>query len=253
MGEDEGRRFRGDGDVEAFLDSPEFAEGFMEYLAEKLCEMPGETLVAIVRALDLMAADARAPEFARRYRAEGVRITFAEAVEVARGLMFLRTPYRRESGEKRPADALPYIYDYEILAAKARRDGSLLKELVERSNTEKLAWYALQVCVKSKLRAQETVEGELLEWALEVAAGTRTRPSHRGRDQTAEMRDALILETVEALVACGLTKTRNDASEPRSACDAVAAVLGMTYDAVRKASERAACGTKVGEFFPTTS
>ena len=252
MGEDEGRRFRGDGDVEAFLDSPEFAEGFKAFLAVMLVKAVQESPEKVKVVARVLGADARAAEFARRYRAEGVRITFAEAVEVARGLMFLRTPYRRESGEKRPADALPYIYDYEILAAKARRDGSLLKELVERSNTEKLAWDALQVCVKSKLRAQETVEGELLEWALEVAAGTRTRPSHRGRDQTAEIRDALILETVEALVACGLTKTRNDASEPRSACDAVAAVLGMTYDAVRKASERAARATKVGEFFPTT-
>ena len=253
MGEGDGSEFRGDGDVEAFLDSPEFAEGFMEYLAEKLCEMPGETLAAIVRALDLMAADARAPEFARRYQEEGVRITFAEAVELARGLMFLRTPYRREAGKQRPADALPYIYDYEILTAKARRDGSLLKELVERSNTEKLAWYALRQCVKSKRRAQETVEGELLDWALDVAAGSRTRPSHQGRERTTEIRDALILETVEALVACGLTKTRNDASEPRSACDAVAAVLGMTYDAVRKAIRGAARGKKVGNFLPMTT
>ena len=113
--------------------------------------------------------------------------------------------------------------------------------MVERSETEKLAWDALQECVKGKLRAQETVEGELLEWALEAAAGMRTRP-YRGREQTTEMRDTLILETVEALVACGLTKTRRHwPEESRSACDAVC-----------KVSQRAARGTIVRPLGPTT-
>ena len=168
--------------------------------------------------------------------------------------MWMRTPYRRKSGEKRPADELAYIYDYEILAAKAlmERDGHSVEKLVERSKREKLDWDALQECVKSKLRAQETVEGELLEWALEAAAGMRTRP-RSGRDQTTEMRDALIVETVEALVACGLTKTRRHwREEPRSACDAVAEVLGMEYGTVRKVSDRAARATKVRPLGPMT-
>ena len=193
--------------------------------------------------------------FARRYQAEGVRITFAEAVELARGLMFLRTPHQREAGKQRPADEFPYVYDYEILAAKAlmERDGHSVEKLVERSKTEKLAWDALQKCVKRKLRAQETVEGELLDWALGVAAGTRERP-RLGRDQTTEMRDVLIPKTVEALVACGLTKTRSHwPEEPRSACDAAAEVLGMKYGAVRKVSDRAARATKVRPPGPTTS
>ena len=192
--------------------------------------------------------------FARRYREEGVRISYGEAVEFAFGLMWMRTPYQREAGKQRPADELPYVYDYEILAAKAlmERDGHSVEKLVERSKTEKLAWDALRECVKSKLRAQETVEGELLDWALEAAAGTRTRP-YWGREQTTEIRDTLILKTVEALAVCGLTKTRRHWPEqPRSACDAVAEVLGMTYQAVRKVSDRAARATIVRPPGPTT-
>ena len=261
MGEREGGRFKSGEDVRAFLDSPTVTDGFKEHLLEQLCEMPDEKLVAVrrgfvtaLRWLDLLTADARAAEFARRYRAEGVRISYDEAVELARGLMWMRTPYQRKPGEKRPADRLPDIYDYEILAAKAlmERDGHSVEKLVERSNTEKLAWDALRECVKGKLQDQETVEGELLEWALEVAAGMRTRP-YSGRDQTTEMRDALIVETVEALVACGLTKTRRHwPEESRSACDAVAAVLDMEYQAVRKVSDRAARATKVRPPGPTT-
>ena len=192
MGESEGGRFKSGEDVRAFLDSPTFTEGFKEYLLEQLCEMPDEALVAVLRGsvtalrgLDLLAADARAAEFARRYREEGVRISYGEAVEFAFGLMWMRTPYQREAGKQRPADELPYIYDYEILAAKAlrERDGHSVEKLVERSEREKLAWDALRECVKGKLRAQETVEGEPLDWALEAAAGTRTRP-YWGRDQT---------------------------------------------------------------------
>ena len=166
----------------------------------------------------------------------------------------MRTPYQRKPGEKRPADRLRYIYDYEILAAKAlmERDGHSVEKLVELSEREKLAWDALRECVKGKLQDQEPVEGELLDWALEVAAGTRTRP-YSGREQTTEIRDALILETVEALVACGLTKTRRHwPEEPRSACDAVAEALGMDYGAVRKVSDRAARATKVRPPGPTT-
>ena len=261
MGEREDRTFKSGEDVGAFLDSPAFAEGFKEDLLEKLCEMPDEVLVAVLRGfatalrgLDLLAADARAPEFARRYREEGVRISYGEAVELARGLVWMRTPYRRKSGEKRPADELPYIYDYEILAAKAlrERDGHSVEKLVERSKREKLDWDALRECVKGKLQDQEPVEGELLDWALEVAAGTRTRP-RRSREQTTEMRDTLILDTVEALVACGLTKTRRHwPEEPRSACDAVAEVLGMKYGTVRKVSDRAARATKVRPPGPMT-
>ena len=240
--------------VGEFLDSPAFAEGLNAFLAAMLVKAVQESPEKVAVVARVLGADARAAEFARRYREEGVRISYGEAVELAFGLMWMRTPYQREAGEQRPADDLAYIYDYEILAAKAlmERDGHSVEKLVERSDAEKLAWDALQECVKSKLRAQETVEGELLEWALEAAAGMRTRP-YSGRDQTTEMRDALIVETVEALVACGLTRTRRHwPEEPRCACDAVAEVLGMEDQAVRKVSDRAACATKVRPPGPTT-
>ena len=169
-------------DVNAFCDSPEFMEGFGAFLAlmlEKVARENPEKFVVGVRAF---MADARAAEFARRYQEEGVRISYGEAVELARGLMWMRTPYRRKSGEQRPADELPYIYDYEILAAKAlmERGRTLCREVVERSKTEKLVWDALQECVKSKLRAEETVEGELRDWALDVPPARERVPTVAG-------------------------------------------------------------------------
>ena len=51
--------------------------------------------------------------------------------------------------------------------------------------------------------------------------------------------DALIHKMVKTLVGCGMTKTRNDVSPETSACDAVATVLKMKYEAVVKACNRA--------------
>ena len=239
--------------VGEFLDSPAFVEGFKAFLAAMLVKAVQESPEKVAVVARVLGADARAAEFARRYREEDVRISYGEAVELARGLVWMRTPYHRKPGEKRPADDLAYIYDYEILATTAlmERDGHSVEKLVERSKRKKLDWDALQECVKSKLQDQEPVEGELLEWALEAAAGMRTRP-YSSRDQTTEMRDTLILETVKALVACGLTKTRSHGAEPRSACDAVAEALGMKYQTVRKVSDRAARATKVRPLGPMT-
>ena len=137
-------------------------------------------------------------------------------------------------GWERPVEDLVYIYDYEILASKALEDDSLLKELVERSKTEKLAWDTVRFLLNDVRDSGEDVPGELNEWALDVAGGRKDRPT-RGRDQTTQVRDELIFDAVTALVACGMSKTANEASDPESACHAVAEALHMSYDAVVKA------------------
>ena len=145
---------------------------------------------------------------------------------------------------------MPYLYDYELLAGQ-ERDSDLTAALVERSETEKLAWDALQVCIKWR-RNKEPVEGALLDWALDVADGTRERP-RSGRQQTTTVRDTLIFKTVKTLVACGMRKTRNDSSPPESACDVVAKVFKMEYEAVVKACNRAdssLVGLKSATCFP---
>ena len=62
----------------------------------------------------------------------------------------------------------------------------------------------------------------------------------RGRNPYAnQIRNELIVRTIRALIDCGFTATRNDASEPLSACDVVSRALKaheieLTYDSVAK-------------------
>ena len=231
--------FPGRFDARAFLDSTAFVDGFKDYLIEKLREMPDEQRRQVGQVFELLTADARAAELTRRFQARQGTITYAEGVRLATGLTWNRIPYSRARNTSRPEDALPVIYDYEILAVQALTDKALLKTLVEQSKTKKLAWDALQACIRSLRRDRTPITGALGAWALDVADGTRTRP-HPDREQTTEVRDAVISNTVQTLTQCGLSKTRNDASPHRSACDAVGQVLGMRYATVVKACGRAA-------------
>ena len=201
--------------------------------------IPDEQRRQVGQVFELLTADARAAELTRRFQARQGTITYTEGVWLAAGLLWNRIPYSRANNATRPEDALPFIYDYEMQANRARRDESVLLTLIEQSKTKKLAFDALQAYVELLRRDGTPIEGVLRAWALEVAGGARTRP-HRGREQTTEVRDAVISNTVQTLTQCGLSKTRNEASPPRSACDAVGEVLTMRYEAVVKACGRAA-------------
>ena len=163
-----------------------------------------------------------AHEHKRRFEAEGIAVPFDAAVRLAFCLMVLEIPYHpARQGEGRPADTLPYIYDYEILAVNSQFDKSI-PELVEASESNLVAWEALQAEVKS-LRQNGQPAGALLEWALDAADGTRMRPT--GKRQNTYARNLLIVKTVHDLVGCGLSARRNDGAAPKSACDAVSQAL----------------------------
>ena len=179
-----------------------------------------------------MVASSYAMYLERHYKDQRRAITYDEGIKLATNLTRSERPYERRPGF-RQEDGLRLLYDYQLLAEQARKSDTVTA-LVERSKTEKLAWDALQQCIQWRRQNKEPVTGALLEWALDVADGTRERP-RRGRDQTTTVRDALIAKTVKTLVACGMRKTRNDSSPPESACDVVARVLKMEYEAVVKA------------------
>ena len=189
---------------------------------------------------EVVLADERANEHKRRFEAEGIAVPFDAAVRLAVCLMVLEIPYRpARQGEQRPADTLPYIYDYEILAVNSQFDKSI-PELVEASESNPVAWEALQVEVKS-LRQKGQPAGALLEWALGAADGTRMRPT--GKRQNTYVRNLVIVKTVRDLVACGLSARRNDGAAPKSACDAVSQALKahgvyMEYSGVEAAWRR---------------
>ena len=231
MGKRKSGTFRRGEDVRGFPEgTPFFAEGFLEGPVKLLRDLQDERLLVVGETL---LASSHADYLERRYREKRHAITYDEGVRLATALTWLHTPYDRRPGG-RPENGVPYLYDYELLAGQ-EWGMRLTAALVERSETEKLAWDALQQCIKWRRRNKEPVTGALLEWALDVAEGTRERP-RRGREQTTTVRDALIAKTVKTLVACGMRKTRNEESKTsESACDVVAEVLKMEYEAVVKA------------------
>ncbi len=236
MGKRKSGTFRRGEDVRGFPEgTPFFAEGFQEGPVKLLRDLQDERLLVIGETL---FASSHADYLERRYREKRHAITYDEGVRLATALTWLRRPYDRRPEQQRPEDGVPYLYDYELLAGQ-EFDLRLTAALVERSETEKLAWDALQQCIKWRRRNKEPVTGALLEWALDVAEGTRERP-RRGRDQTTTVRNALIAETVKTLVACGMPKARNEeSSTKKSAYDVVAEVFEMEYQAVVKAWNRA--------------
>ena len=246
-------------DVEAFLNSEEFVAGFKEYASNGLRDwitnnpesaqalghnmLKGLSTVAEISfhlwpIIRIFLADAEAEERMRRYQMQGVPISFDEAVTLASLLMAFRLPYMGQEG---PDDGgLPYVRDYEILSVYALRDNQLSK-LIEASRSSPLVYRALELSLRRLRDTQKPIPSELLDWALDVAAGTRRYPKlgPEPNPYKNQVRDAMIIETVRILVECGLTATRNEASPPESACDAVSQVLskhgvGLGYEGVAK-------------------
>ena len=188
--------------------------------------------------LEVLASDAFMNEAKQRYQEEGVKLEFDVAVYLAILYMTWRVPY---TGEVRPLGSDPqYIRDYEILASEARRKRRL-HELIEKSVSNPLAYSALQEVVSEVRQRDGSFPEELYEWILDVAEGKREMPKlGRGRNPYAnQIRNELIVRTIRALIDCGFTATRNDASEPLSACDVVSRALKaheieLTYDSVAK-------------------
>lgn len=174
--------------------------------------------------LEVLGADAQAAEFAKHYQESGSAIAYDDAVRLAFGLMVFRIPYTGDRQE--PGGDIRTVRDHEMLAVWSDRAGKL-ESLVEESRSSALAFRALQRALQRARETDEPMPGALLEWALDVAVGAREYPrTGPGRSpHTNQVRDAVIVRAVRALVEAGLTATRNEASDPDSACDAVAQAL----------------------------
>ena len=126
----------------------------------------------------------------------------------------------------RPDGIIGTIRDYEMLACHAMLNDSLTT-LIEDSTTNPVAYIAVQEVLRYLRDASEEIPSELHKWAYDVAVGDRPPPkTGPGRSPFAnQVRDAAIIQTVGILISCGLKATRNEASEPISAADAVSAAL----------------------------
>ena len=237
-----------------------FAEGFKQWLVDSVAQWSREhpheargleravgqlrsVLMAAAReaapVLEVLAADGLASRFKHQYQESGIAIERGRAVRLAFGLMAFRLPYTAEDW---PADGgIATMRDYELLAARALMDESLLPALIDGSRSNPIAFRALQRAVHQLRHSKTPMPDVLSEWAHDVADGTQVCPRAKpGRSPyTNKVRDDLIVGTVQALVDCGLRATRNEASEPTSACDAVSGALvahgvDLSYEAVAK-------------------
>ncbi len=100
------------------------------------------------------------------------------------------------------------------LIAGARRDGSSFDALVH---------------IAEVYRAADVPPPPVLAaWLIDVAAGRARRP-RKGRAKTAGRDACIALAVAEIACRAELHPTRNIASAPWSACDAVAVGFGLTY------------------------
>ncbi len=185
-----------------------------------------DTFQAIVFALELLAADGLAEVWRRRHEGDGTSIPFNQAVRLAVGLMLFRVPYKGDRGSDE-AD-LHTFYDYELRAMEALRDDRL-RDRIKAAQSSSLDAKALKTAFRYLRQAEKPIPDELREWVYDCFDGSWTLPEPRvGRNSHRnEVRNQLIIRTVDRLVSCGLTATRNEVSAPESACDAVSEALNL--------------------------
>lgn len=112
--------------------------------------------------------------------------------------------------------------------------------LVGWASLEREGWDALRLGVARALEDGDAIPPEALRWLVHYLRGETERPlSVAGRHNARGLHIAIVFAVIR-LVDCGMNATRNDASPPVSACDAVAAALSQlklsptTFDAVKK-------------------
>ena len=192
----------------------------------------------IIFALEMLGAETLVEVSRRRYEEKGVKVPFSQAVRLAFGLMIFRVPYRGNRGTDE--GDLHTLYNYEIRAIEALHDDRL-QDLIEGAQSSPLDVEALKEAWRYLRSNKEPIPSELREWIDNYFDESLPFPEPRvGRSPyTNQVRNQLIVETVQNLVDCGLTATRNQASPRKSACDAVSEALKahgetLSYDGVVK-------------------
>jgi hypothetical protein len=97
--------------------------------------------------------------------------------------------------------------------------------LISRAKRDPDAHDALRAAVALQLFMEKQLPREATEWLVEFLLGRRERPTKSPGAPSGLGMEVLIYGAVGFLVEGGLTATRSDASEPVSACDAVAEAM----------------------------
>ena len=111
--------------------------------------------------------------------------------------------------------------------ADVEPDAEAVSRVIDRAVGDRWVWDSLREIVGGRLLHRQRLGDALRRWAGEVLCGDRTPPRKpRGAPATTTERNHLIVKALEILRdECGLTLTRNDASDVVSACDVVVEVL----------------------------
>ena len=186
--------------------------------------MLNEAAQQLLPIIEVLCPELTTSKFKKHYEETGVAIRMDEAARLALLMLARRIPYT--GPDPRPDGIIGTIRDCEMLAYDALRNSSLPK-LIEDSTTNPVAYRAVQEVLRHLRDTSEEIPSELQEWSYDVAVDDRGVPTTGpGRSPfTNQVRDDAIIQTMETLISCGLQATRNEASKPISAADAVSVAL----------------------------
>lgn len=129
------------------------------------------------------------------------------------------------------------LYFTEAYPQSVRDD--LLQTLMAAAARQKDSWDAVVLIARELIKQGKALPPALSEWTTDVLADQLSRRGEKKRPRPARGghakggRDLIVrMEVANLCEKFGLTPTRNKATEPRSACDAVAIVLGENYDVI---------------------
>ena len=99
------------------------------------------------------------------------------------------------------------------------------EKLILMAKENPYAFDAMRLGIAFFLKQKEALPPEAMEWLVQLLRGELSRPKKRVGASSKASRHNFISHVVGELVSKGMKATRNDASEPTSACDAVADAL----------------------------
>ena len=178
------------------------------------------------RLQDPTFSDGNVVYFRRRYASDGEAISFEDAKRLAVALFTYRLPDQAiNAGEttwRTQENAFLVLAEY--------LSDSKLSALIVESESNPLKWWALQYYLRDLRTREVLVPPSLLQWALDVAEGVRSKPVSRPGPATeyTELRDLAIVRTLKDLLTCGLSPRQNRRRQPpceESGCDAVQRAL----------------------------
>jgi enoyl-CoA hydratase/carnithine racemase len=115
--------------------------------------------------------------------------------------------------------------EFMLTTAGARMLRCETARLLALAETDAGGFDALRLGVAYALEQGEELPPEVLQWLVRHLRGKAARPKARAGAKSVLWLHIIIWNSVGNFVSDGMKATRNDASEPTSACDAVADAL----------------------------